>query len=71
MQQGSVSVLDGPDAKLNGKELKSGANDERRHDCRRRLLEASVRPTCVFLTESPVELSKAFDPDSGLLLIKL
>jgi predicted DNA-binding protein with PD1-like motif len=36
------------------------------------LLEASVRPTCeVFLTESPVELSKAFDPDSGLVLIKL
>jgi predicted DNA-binding protein with PD1-like motif len=36
------------------------------------LLEASVRPTCeVFLTESPVELSKEFDPDSGLLLIKL
>jgi hypothetical protein len=25
----------------------------------------------VFLTESPVELSKAFDPDSGLVLIKL
>jgi len=36
------------------------------------LLEASVRPTCeVFLTESPVELSKEFDPDSGLVLIKL
>jgi uncharacterized protein len=36
------------------------------------LLEASVRPTCeLFLTESPVELSKGFDPDSGLLLIKL
>jgi uncharacterized protein len=36
------------------------------------LLEASVRPTCeVFLTESPEELSKAFDPDSGLVLIKL
>jgi predicted DNA-binding protein with PD1-like motif len=34
------------------------------------LLEASVRPTCeVFLTESPVELCKAFDPDSGLGLI--
>src|SRR5271169_740897 len=28
------------------------------------LLEASVRPTCeVFLTESPEELAKAFDPD--------
>ena len=36
------------------------------------LLEASVRPTCeVFLTESPVELSKALDPDTGLVLIKL
>jgi uncharacterized protein len=36
------------------------------------LLEASVRPTCeVFLTESPAELSKAFDPASGLVLIKL
>jgi predicted DNA-binding protein with PD1-like motif len=36
------------------------------------LLEAHVRPTCeVFLTESPVNLTKAFDPDSGLLLIKL
>src|SRR5580704_14485820 len=36
------------------------------------LLEAYVRPTCeVFLTESPVNLTKAFDPDSGLLLIKL
>jgi uncharacterized protein len=36
------------------------------------LLEASVRPTCeVFLTESPVELSKALDPETGLLLIKL
>ncbi len=35
------------------------------------LLEASVRPTCeVFLTESPGELAKAFDPDSGLVLIK-
>ncbi len=36
------------------------------------LLEASVRPTCeVFLTESPGELAKAFDPDSGLVLIKV
>jgi len=36
------------------------------------LLQATVRPTCeVFLTESPVELSKALDPDTGLLLIKL
>jgi uncharacterized protein len=36
------------------------------------LLEAHVRPTCeVFLTESPEQLSKAFDPNSGLLLIKL
>jgi uncharacterized protein len=36
------------------------------------LLEAYVRPTCeVFLTESPVQLSQAFDPDSGLVLIKL
>jgi predicted DNA-binding protein with PD1-like motif len=36
------------------------------------LLEALVRPTCeVFLTESPVHLSKALDPESGLVLIKL
>jgi uncharacterized protein len=36
------------------------------------LLEAYVRPTCeVFLTEAPVQLSKAFDRDSGLVLIKL
>jgi uncharacterized protein len=36
------------------------------------LLEATVRPTCeVFLTESPVELSKELDPETGLLLIKL
>jgi len=36
------------------------------------LLEAVVRPTCeVFLAESPVHLSKAVDPDSGLVLIKL
>jgi predicted DNA-binding protein with PD1-like motif len=44
----------------------------RRHNCRRALLEASVRPTCeVFLTESSEELAKAFDPDSGLVLIKV
>lgn len=36
------------------------------------LLSAHVRPTCeVFLTESPTHLSKKFDPDSGLVLIKL
>ena len=36
------------------------------------LLEAFVRPTCeVFLTEFPVHLSKALDPESGLVLIKL
>jgi uncharacterized protein len=36
------------------------------------LLEACVRPTCeVFLIESPVHLAEAFDPDSGLVLIKL
>jgi uncharacterized protein len=36
------------------------------------LLEAHIRPTCeVFLTESPVHLSKALDPASGLILFKL
>jgi len=36
------------------------------------LLEAVVRPTCeVFLTESPVHLSKGLDPETGLVLIKL
>ena len=36
------------------------------------LLSAIVRPTCeVFLTESPAHLSKEFDPESGLVLIKL
>jgi uncharacterized protein len=36
------------------------------------LMEATVRPTCeVFLTESPVELTKELDPETGLLLIKL
>lgn len=36
------------------------------------LLEAHVRPTCeLFLTESPENLTKAFDSESGLLLIKL
>lgn len=36
------------------------------------LLEAFVRPTCeVVLTESPVELQKFLDPESGLALIRL
>jgi predicted DNA-binding protein with PD1-like motif len=36
------------------------------------LLRADVRPTCeVVLTASPVHLQKAFDPESGLFLIKL
>ncbi len=36
------------------------------------LMEAFVRPTCeVFLTESPVHLAKALDPELGLVLIKL
>lgn len=36
------------------------------------LQEAYVRPTCeVFLVESPLHLSKKFDPDSGLVLINL
>lgn len=36
------------------------------------LMSAVVRPTCeVFLTESPTHLSKALDPESGLVLIKL
>ena len=36
------------------------------------LLEAVVRPTCeVFLTESPVHLSKGLDPETGLVLIML
>jgi len=36
------------------------------------LLRAHVRPTCeVVLTASPVHLQKAFDPASGLFLIKL
>jgi uncharacterized protein len=36
------------------------------------LLEAFVRPTCeVVLTESPAELQKFVDPDSGLALIRL
>lgn len=36
------------------------------------LMEAYVRPTCeVFLVESPVHLSKKFDPNSGLVLINL
>ena len=36
------------------------------------LLNAVVRPTCeVFLTEAPAHLSKACDPESGLVLIEL
>ena len=36
------------------------------------LLRAHVRPTCeVVLTASPVHMQKAFDPASGLFLIKL
>ena len=36
------------------------------------LLRASVRPTCeVVLTASPAHLQKAFDPASGLFLIKV
>lgn len=35
------------------------------------LLEAHIRPTCeVVLTESPVQLQKVVDPESGLALIK-
>jgi predicted DNA-binding protein with PD1-like motif len=35
------------------------------------LLEAHIRPTCeVVLTESPVQLQKCVDPESGLALIK-
>jgi uncharacterized protein len=35
------------------------------------LLEAHTRPTCeVVLTESPVQLQKVVDPESGLALIK-
>ncbi len=34
------------------------------------LLEAYIRPTCeVILTESPAQLQKRIDPDSGLALI--
>ena len=37
-----------------------------------RLLEASIRPTCVvFLTETTEELIKEFDPESGLVLIEV
>ncbi len=36
------------------------------------LLNAVVRPTCeVFLMEAPAHLSKALDPESGLVLIKI
>ena len=35
------------------------------------LLEACVRPTCeVVLTESPAQLQKVLDPESGLALIR-
>ena len=35
------------------------------------LLRATVRPTCeVVVTESPIELHKEIDPESGLALIK-
>jgi hypothetical protein len=35
------------------------------------LLEARVRPTCeIVLTESPAQLQKAVDPESGLALIQ-
>ncbi len=36
------------------------------------LISAVVRPTCeVFLVESPAHLSKARDPESGLVLIRI
>jgi hypothetical protein len=36
------------------------------------LLSATVRPTCeLVLTESPRELQKEFDPESGLALIRV
>jgi uncharacterized protein len=36
------------------------------------LLQAHIRPTCeVVLTESPVHLTKEFDPTAGIALIKL
>ncbi len=36
------------------------------------LLSATVRPTCeLVLTESPRELEKVYDPESGLALIRL
>jgi uncharacterized protein len=39
--------------------------------CGGHLLEARVRPTCeVVLTESPAELHKVVDPESGLPLIR-
>jgi uncharacterized protein len=35
------------------------------------LLEAHIRPTCeVVLTESPTQLQKVFDPESGIALIR-
>jgi uncharacterized protein len=36
------------------------------------LLQAHIRPTCeLVLTESPVHLNKEFNPDAGIMLIKL
>ncbi len=36
------------------------------------LLEARVRPTCeLILTESPTQLQKKFDPESGIALIQI
>ncbi len=47
-----------------------GKRDGTAHDGH--LLQAHVRPTCeVVLTESPVHLTKEFDPAAGILLIKL
>jgi uncharacterized protein len=47
-----------------------GRNDGTAHGGH--LLEARIRPTCeVVLTEHPVPLHKAIDPESGLALIQL
>jgi predicted DNA-binding protein with PD1-like motif len=36
------------------------------------LLQAHVRQTCeLILTESPVHLTKEFNPDAGIMLVKL
>lgn len=36
------------------------------------LLQGHIRPTCeLVLTESPVHLKKEFNPDAGIMLIKL